>query len=101
MTKKLVNMDLLVTTVTSTNMFYEEFNKYYFDAVILDIYLDDNVESGFEIAKYIKNTNTKVFICGMTGQEYIFDTSDFNLFIEKPWTNEKYNLFIKSINSFY
>jgi CheY-like chemotaxis protein len=101
MTKKLINMDLLVTTVTSTNMFYEEFNKYYFDAVILDIYLDDNIESGFEIAKYIKNTNTKVFICGMTGQEYIFDTSDFNLFIEKPWTNEKYNLFINLINSFY
>lgn len=94
-------MDLLVTTITSTNMFYEEFNKYYFDAIILDIYLDDNIESGFEIAKYIKNTDKKIFICGMTGQEYIFDTSDFNLFIEKPWTNEKYNLFINSINSFY
>ncbi len=102
MSKKLSSMDICVHTVTSVTNLIEQQHMFYYDAVIIDIYLEplalaeNNVflPEGLTEAQRIRDCNKDIFICGMTGQEpNTFVVSDiFDLFIFKPWTNAKYKL---------
>lgn len=102
MSKKLSSMDICVHTATSVTNSIEQQQMFYYDAVIIDIYLEplalseNNVflPEGLTEAQRIRDCNKDIFICGMTGQEpNTFVVSDiFDLFIFKPWTNAKYKL---------
>jgi CheY-like chemotaxis protein len=117
MLKKLSSMDICVHTATSVTNSIEQQQMFYYDAVIIDIYLEPFNQSepkvpqlgkprfplsennvflpdGLTEAQRIRDCNKDIFICGMTGQEQdTFVVSDiFDLFIFKPWTNAKYKL---------
>ena len=98
MSKKLSNFDICVHTATSVDESIKQQHMFYYDAVIIDIYLSD-ISDGLNEAQRIRDCNQDIFICGMTGQEpETFAVSDiFNLFIFKPWTNAKYNQFVSSL----
>jgi two-component SAPR family response regulator len=98
MSKKLSNFDICVHTTTSVDESIKQQQMFYYDAVIIDIYLSD-ISNGLNEAQRIRDCNNDIFICGMTGQEpETFAVSDiFNLFIFKPWTNAKYNQLVRSL----
>jgi CheY-like chemotaxis protein len=101
MSKKLSSFDICVHTATSVDESIKQQQMFYYDAVIIDIYLSDTCDEcdGLNEAQRIRDCNKDIFICGMTGQEpETFAVSDiFNLFIFKPWTNAKYNQLVSSL----
>jgi CheY-like chemotaxis protein len=100
MYKKLLNFNTNITTVTSVYMLNEKLSCYDYDAVIIDIYLSDKNPDGYEVAKNLRNLDANIFICGMSGTDIILNDEHadlFDIFIDKPWTNAKYDLFVNAL----
>ncbi len=97
MSKKFINLNTNITTVTSVDMLNAKLSCYDYDAVIIDIYLSDKNPDGYEVAENLRNLDANIFICGMSGTDIILNDKHadlFDIFIDKPWTNTKYELFL-------
>lgn len=102
MSKKFMNLNTNITTVTSVDMLNRKLSCYDYDAVIIDIYLSDKTPDGYEVAKNLRNLDANIFICGMSGTDIILNDKHadlFDIYIDKPWTNAKYELFVNALAS--
>jgi CheY-like chemotaxis protein len=72
------------------------FDEHSFDLVITDLFMP--IANGDQVASYVRNSEKKVPVIGITGTPKDMDRTCFDMVLEKPFMFEE---LIESIRTFY